>query len=107
MRRSASPRISLSCCGQRPPTLLTSPGTWTQQVWDWAILAVLQQIRGVDLPFARALHETHVEALEPYADTSSTLAALRARDIRLGVVSNIGWDIRKCFEQDNPKPRFL
>jgi HAD superfamily hydrolase (TIGR01509 family) len=67
------------------------------QVWDRAILAVLQQIRGVDRPFARALHETRAEALEPYADTSSTLAALRARDIRLGVVSNIGWDIRKCF----------
>lgn len=67
------------------------------QVWDRASLAVLQQISGVDLPFARALHETHAEALEPYADTSSTLAALSARDIRLGVVSNIGWDIRECF----------
>ncbi|MET8908217.1 HAD family hydrolase [Micromonospora sp. NPDC004551] len=67
------------------------------QVWDRAILAVLQQIRGVDLPFARALHETRAEALAPYADTASTLAALSARGIRLGVVSNVGWDIRICF----------
>lgn len=67
------------------------------QVWDRAILAVLLQIRGVDLPFARALHKTRAEAVEPYADTSSTLAALSARGIRLGVVSNVGWDIRECF----------
>jgi FMN phosphatase YigB (HAD superfamily) len=66
-------------------------------VWDQAILAVLQQIRGVDLEFAKALHETHHDGIQPYADTGATLALLKANDIRVGVVSNIGWDIRKCF----------
>ncbi|WP_308167953.1 HAD family hydrolase [Catellatospora tritici] len=67
------------------------------QVWDQAILAVLNQIPGVNASFARALHETRAEAVEPYADTLPTLAALHAADIRLGVVSNVGWDIRECF----------
>jgi putative hydrolase of the HAD superfamily len=66
-------------------------------VWDRAILTVLQQIRGVDVRFANALRETHSAAVQPYADTEATLAALKANGIRVGVVSNIGWDIRKCF----------
>jgi HAD superfamily hydrolase (TIGR01549 family) len=66
-------------------------------VWDQAILAVLQQTRGVDLEFAKALHETRASGIQPYADTAATLALLKASNIRVGVVSNTGWDIRKCF----------
>ncbi|WP_433493703.1 HAD family hydrolase [Micromonospora sp. CA-248089] len=39
----------------------------------------------------------HAEAIEPYADTVATLSALRDSGVRIGVVSNVGRDIRKCF----------
>ncbi|MEU0078409.1 HAD family hydrolase [Micromonospora tulbaghiae] len=67
------------------------------RVWDRAILTVLEQIPGVDQALASAMHETHAEAIEPYADTVATLSALRDSGVRIGVVSNVGWDIRKCF----------
>ncbi|MFF0656279.1 HAD family hydrolase [Micromonospora tulbaghiae] len=67
------------------------------RVWDRAILTVLEQIPGVDQALASVMHETHAEAIEPYADTVSTLSALRDSGVRIGVVSNVGWDIRKCF----------
>ncbi|SBT40514.1 HAD family hydrolase [Micromonospora auratinigra] len=67
------------------------------RVWDRAILAVLEQIPGVDQALASALHDTHAEAIEPYADTVATLSALRDSGVRIGVVSNVGWDIRTCF----------
>ncbi|MFC0100986.1 HAD family hydrolase [Micromonospora marina] len=67
------------------------------RVWDRAILTVLEQIPGVDQRLASILHETHAEAIEPYADTVATLSALRDSGVRIGVVSNVGWDIRECF----------
>ncbi|MBF5032599.1 MULTISPECIES: HAD family hydrolase [unclassified Micromonospora] len=67
------------------------------RVWDRAILTVLEQIPGVDRALASVMHETHAEAIEPYADTVATLSALRDSGVRIGVVSNVGWDIRKCF----------
>ncbi|MGC4892479.1 HAD family hydrolase [Micromonospora sp. DT31] len=67
------------------------------RVWDRAIRSVLEQIPGVDQALASALHETHAEAIEPYADTAATLSALHDGGVRIGVVSNVGWDIRKCF----------
>ncbi|MFI7242182.1 HAD family hydrolase [Streptomyces qinglanensis] len=33
----------------------------------------------------------------PYADTGATLAALRGAGLALGVVSNVGWDLRDTF----------
>ncbi|MEW2223195.1 HAD-IA family hydrolase [Streptomyces sp. NPDC006990] len=33
----------------------------------------------------------------PYADTGATLAALRGAGLTLGVLSNIGWDLRETF----------
>ncbi|MGY4909170.1 HAD family hydrolase [Micromonospora aurantiaca (nom. illeg.)] len=67
------------------------------RVWDRAILTVLERIPGVDRALASAMHGTHAEAIEPYADTVATLSALRDSGVRIGVVSNVGWDIRKCF----------
>lgn len=67
------------------------------RVWGRAILAVLEQIPGVDPALASVLHETRVETIEPYADTAATLSALRDGGVRIGVVSNVGWDIRTCF----------
>ncbi|MFI7305414.1 HAD family hydrolase [Micromonospora aurantiaca] len=67
------------------------------RVWDRAILTVLERIPGVDRALASVMHGTHAEAIEPYADTVATLSALRDSGVRIGVVSNVGWDIRECF----------
>lgn len=59
-------------------------------------------IRTVALPdpaLADALYERHKtpQAWRPYADASEVLRGLRALGVRVGVVSNIGWDLRPVF----------
>ncbi|MFM9613741.1 hydrolase [Streptomyces sp. V2] len=46
-----------------------------------------------------ALYERHKTpaAWSPYPDAAEVLGALRARDVRIAVVSNIGWDLRPVF----------
>ncbi|MHC5904031.1 HAD family hydrolase [Streptomyces sp. S6] len=46
-----------------------------------------------------ALYERHMApaAWTPYPDAAEVLGALRERDVRVGVVSNIGWDLRPVF----------
>ncbi|HEY8982920.1 MAG TPA: HAD family hydrolase [Streptomyces sp.] len=46
-----------------------------------------------------ALYERHMTpaAWAPYPDAVEVLGALRERDVRVGVVSNIGWDLRPVF----------
>lgn len=39
------------------------------------------------------------ESWSPYPDTLGVLAGLHAAGLRLGVVSNIGWDIRPAFDR--------
>ena len=58
--------------------------------------------RQVELPDAGlydALYERHMQpaAWQPYPDTEEVLRALRERDVAVGVVSNIGWDLRPVF----------
>jgi HAD superfamily hydrolase (TIGR01509 family) len=45
------------------------------------------------------LYDRHMapSAWRPYPDTAEVLAALRARGVRVAVVSNIGWDLRPVF----------
>ncbi|RSO08617.1 hydrolase [Streptomyces sp. WAC 06783] len=55
--------------------------------------------RQVPLPDDRlydALYERHMTAAAwaPYPDAAEVLSGLRQRGIRIGVVSNIGWDLR-------------
>ncbi|MFD1084389.1 HAD family hydrolase [Micromonospora andamanensis] len=54
---------------------------------------------GID-GFAEALYERLLvpQGWVPYPDTAPTLAALRAADVRVAVVSNIGFDIRPFFD---------
>ncbi|MGN9778871.1 HAD family hydrolase [Micromonospora sp. H33] len=54
---------------------------------------------GID-GLAEALYERLLvpEGWVPYPDTAPTLAALRAAGVRVGVVSNIGFDIRPLFD---------
>ncbi|MGX1122204.1 HAD superfamily hydrolase (TIGR01509 family) [Streptomyces ambofaciens] len=46
-----------------------------------------------------ALYERHMSpsAWSPYADAAEVLSALRGRGVAVGVVSNIGWDLRPVF----------
>ncbi|MFE6703330.1 HAD family hydrolase [Streptomyces sp. NPDC057718] len=58
--------------------------------------------RGVALPdpgLYDALYDRHMrpEAWLPYPDASEVLAGLRRAGIAVGVVSNIGWDLRPVF----------
>lgn len=50
-------------------------------------------------PFADVLYEQlrSPEHWLPYADTERTLAGLTSRGIALGVVSDVGWDLRPTF----------
>ncbi|MER5888109.1 HAD-IA family hydrolase [Streptomyces sp. NPDC001941] len=58
--------------------------------------------RQVELPDPE-LHEEmydrqmRPEAWHPYPDAGRVLGALRGRGVRVGVVSNIGWDLRPVF----------
>ncbi|MEV5612567.1 HAD-IA family hydrolase [Streptomyces sp. NPDC052225] len=58
--------------------------------------------RTVPLPDERlydALYDRHMDpaAWRPYPDAPDVLAGLRERGILVGVVSNIGWDLRPVF----------
>ncbi|MFF7387735.1 HAD family hydrolase [Streptomyces scabiei] len=46
-----------------------------------------------------ALYDRHMtpSAWSPYPDAAEVLAALRRRGVAVGVVSNIGWDLRPVF----------
>ncbi|MFD8433329.1 MULTISPECIES: HAD family hydrolase [Streptomyces] len=60
--------------------------------------------RQVSLPVAGlhdALYERHMSpgAWSPYPDAAEVLAALRGRGVGVGVVSNIGWDLRPVFRE--------
>jgi HAD superfamily hydrolase (TIGR01509 family) len=66
-------------------------------VFDQALPAVLRDIPGVDPAFADALYAHYLPSLRPFADVRATLTDLRARGVRIGVVSNFGRDIRPAF----------
>lgn len=60
--------------------------------------------RQVPLPDPRlhdALYDRHMTpaAWRPYPDTGEVLGALRERGVAVGVVSNIGWDLRPIFRE--------
>ncbi|MEV7997249.1 HAD-IA family hydrolase [Streptomyces sp. NPDC086077] len=65
--------------------------------------------RQVPLPDPRlhdALYERHMTpgAWTPYPDAAEVLGTLRARGIGVGVVSNIGWDLRPVFRAHGLDP---
>jgi HAD superfamily hydrolase (TIGR01549 family) len=53
-----------------------------------------------------ALYDRHMSpaAWRPYADASEVLQALRGHGVAVGVVSNIGWDLRPVFREHGLDP---
>ncbi|MFF6996674.1 HAD family hydrolase [Streptomyces sp. NPDC008313] len=65
--------------------------------------------RQVPLPDPRlhdALYDRHMapDAWSPYPDAADVLDTLRRRDVAVGVVSNIGWDLRPVFRAHGLDP---
>jgi HAD superfamily hydrolase (TIGR01493 family) len=65
--------------------------------------------RQVALPRAElhdALYDRHMTpaAWSPYPDAAEVLHALRRRGVAVGVVSNIGWDLRPVFREHGLDP---
>ncbi|MFF4353009.1 HAD family hydrolase [Streptomyces sp. NPDC001530] len=65
--------------------------------------------RQVPLPDPRlydALYDRHMApaAWRPYPDAADVLGALRGRGVAVGVVSNIGWDMRPVFREHGLDP---
>ncbi|GAA1879918.1 HAD family hydrolase [Lapillicoccus jejuensis] len=54
---------------------------------------------GLDPPLADALYDVMTDHWTPYDDTLPVLDALRARGVRVGALSNIGFDLRPLFER--------
>lgn len=69
-------------------------------VWRtrWTVLYALadRAVAGLGAALDHSFHDPH--AWVPYADTAPTLAALTHAGIRIGVVSNTGWDVRTPFQ---------
>ncbi|OSZ57502.1 hydrolase [Streptomyces pharetrae CZA14] len=64
-----------------------------------AYTALSRQVPLPDPALHDALYERHMSpaAWSPYPDAVEVLAGLRERGIAVGVVSNIGWDLRPVF----------
>lgn len=64
-------------------------------------LATATAVPGVGRDLAEAFHDciTDPARWQPYPDTEATLTALRAGGVRIGIVSNCGWDIRSAFRR--------
>ncbi|MFH8565443.1 HAD family hydrolase [Streptomyces sp. NPDC017988] len=65
--------------------------------------------REVPLPDPRlydALYSRHMapQAWRPYDDAADVLSGLRERGVKVGVVSNIGWDLRPVFRSHGLDP---
>ncbi|OII65687.1 hydrolase [Streptomyces sp. CC53] len=64
-----------------------------------AYTALAREVELPDPAWYPALYDRHMapEAWHPYPDAEEVLVGLRARGVAVGVVSNIGWDLRPVF----------
>ncbi len=71
-----------------------------------AYTGLARQVPLPDPALYDALYERHMTpaAWSPYADAVEVLGALRERGISVGVVSNIGWDLRPVFRAHGLDP---
>ncbi len=61
-----------------------------REVYD----ALMDRVPGVDDALAAALYEVMLETWVPYDDALPVLRALRARGLKLALISNVGLDVR-------------
>ncbi|GGW43203.1 hydrolase [Streptomyces lucensis JCM 4490] len=66
-----------------------------------AYTGLSRRVRLPDPALHDALYERHMSpaAWSPYPDAAEVLRSLRERGIGVGVVSNIGWDLRPVFRE--------
>ncbi|WP_405709397.1 MULTISPECIES: HAD family hydrolase [unclassified Streptomyces] len=71
-----------------------------------AYTGLARQVALPDPGLYDALYERHrtPDAWQPYPDAAEVLGALHDRGIRIGVVSNIGWDLRPVFRAHGLDP---
>ncbi|MBC9729720.1 HAD family hydrolase [Streptomyces sp. TRM68367] len=64
-----------------------------------AYTGLARQVPLPDPALYDALYDRHMApaAWQPYPDAAEVLAALRERGVAVGVISNIGWDLRPVF----------
>jgi putative hydrolase of the HAD superfamily len=64
-----------------------------------AYTGLARQVRLPDPRLYDALYDRHRHpaAWRPYPDAADVLAALQRQGVRVGVISNIGWDLRPVF----------
>ncbi|MFF8845457.1 HAD family hydrolase [Streptomyces sp. NPDC015127] len=64
-----------------------------------AYTGLAREVRLPDEGLYDALYDRHMTpaAWHPYPDAAEVLRGLRERGVRVGVVSNIGWDLRPVF----------
>lgn len=61
-----------------------------REVYD----ALMDRVPAVDAPLAAALYEVMLETWVPYDDAVPVLRALKARGLKLALISNVGVDVR-------------
>jgi HAD superfamily hydrolase (TIGR01509 family) len=115
----------------RPATALSGLGEarfsslagWVDRIWEHALeidphaerdlsrarhRAVYDRLVGrlpdLEPELARALYETMLDTWLPYQDTLPVLTALRARGLKLGLVSNAGVDVRQVVARAGLAP---
>jgi len=66
-----------------------------RQVYD----RLVERVPGVDPVLAASLYEVMLETWVPYDDALPTLRALRARGLKLALISNVGVDVRGVLER--------
>ncbi|MEV0209144.1 HAD-IA family hydrolase [Streptomyces sp. NPDC050788] len=73
----------------------------SSQLHRSAYTAAARQVPLPDPALYDALYDRHMTppAWSPYPDAPEVLRALRERGIGIGVVSNIGWDLRPVFRE--------
>lgn len=71
-----------------------------------AYTGLARQVELPDPALYDALYARHMraDAWSPYPDTAEVLSTLHARGIGVGVVSNIGWDLRPVFRAHGVDP---
>ncbi|MFG2475120.1 HAD family hydrolase [Streptomyces fagopyri] len=71
-----------------------------------AFTGASRQVPLPDPALHEALYDRHLRpaAWRPYPDAAEVLAALRGRGVAVGVVSNIGWDLRPVFREHGLDP---